>query len=299
MKYILIIAFLFIIAVFPYVRCFVFNINHVLIDMPRDLYYFFKHKKYNNVPVGKLVAITGEFGKGKTLTAVKIIVSIYMKKNGKMVWCPRRKKMVKQVIKIISNVSLKVPYEDFKDLGQIVFASEKNKEYDDMNDTLTVTLVIGDEFSSQLNSREFKTNIDPLVLNTILTCRHHYIAIYYTTQRFKLVDALLRQVTQCAVDCNKIWRLQALNYYDAWELENANSPLMVKPFKRTCWYVQNKHYDMYDTLACVDNLKKDVKSGKMISEKEILELQCPGIMDTQQILKPSRKFRKKNKRMFK
>ncbi len=44
MKYILIIASLFIIAVFPYVRCFVFNINHVLIDMPRDIYLFFKRK---------------------------------------------------------------------------------------------------------------------------------------------------------------------------------------------------------------------------------------------------------------
>ena len=51
-----------------------------------------------------------------------------------------------------------------------------------------------------------------------MTCRHHYISLYYTAQRFGHVDALLRQVTSY---CDKLWRFQRLKYYDAWELENA------------------------------------------------------------------------------
>jgi hypothetical protein len=299
MKWLVFIGFMFLMCVFPYLRCFVLNINRVLIDLPRDVFLYFLHRKYNNVPVGRLIAIIGMWGRGKTLTIVKFVVDWYMSKNNKLVWCPRRKKLVRQRIKIISNVELKIPYEHFASLEQIVYCSENNKVYDDEHNTLTVTLVIGDEFSAEMNNRQFKTNIDPLTLNTILTCRHHYIAIYYTTQRFHLVDALLRQVTTYAIDCYKIWRLQGLKYYDAWELENAASPILVKPIKRSCWYVQNKHYNMYDTLACVDNLKKAVKAGDMISEEEILALQSPGTLDMGQVLSPSRKYKRVQKRMYK
>lgn len=62
-------------------------------------------------------------------------------------------------------------------MEQIVLAAENNRAYDDEHNTLTVTLVLGDEFSVQMNSRNFKTNIDPLFLNTILTCRHYYISL--------------------------------------------------------------------------------------------------------------------------
>ena len=116
-------------------------------------------------------------GNRKTLSAVHKVVGSYKQYNDKKVWCPRRKRMVTQRIKVISNVALSIPYEDFVSLEQIVLAAERNKEYDDEHDTLTVTLVLGDEFSVQMNSRNFKTNIDPLFLNTILTCRHYYISM--------------------------------------------------------------------------------------------------------------------------
>lgn len=144
-----------------------------------------------------------------------------------------------------------------------------------------------------MNSRNFKTNIDPLFLNTILTCRHYYISLYYTAQRFGHVDALLRQVTSYVVECDKLWRFQRLYLYDAWDLENAANSQLVSPRGRSCWFVRNSDYAAYDTLACVGNLKKAMKAGDMMSEEEILKLQ----QNTQQpnmdgVSKPSRRWLK-------
>ena len=208
--------------------------------------------------------------------------------------------MVTQRVQVISNVSLSIPYENFVSLEQIVLAAERKQAYDDEHDTLTVTLVLGDEFSVQMNSRNFKTNIDPLFLNTILTCRHYYISLYYTAQRFGHVDALLRQVSSCVIECDKLWRFQRQNVFDAWELENATSTALVTPLSRSCWFVRNKDYNNYNTLACVGNLKHSMRAGDMMSEQEILALQ----QNTQQIgmdavSRPSRRWLKNKRKVNK
>lgn len=282
---------------FPTLRCAVFHPFALVKNGVLDLIRYIRRKEYNLYGTGELVAYTGLFGKGKTLSVVHRVVSAYKQYDGKPVWCPRRKKIVTQRVKVISNVSLSIPYEDFISLEQIVLAAENNREYDDVHDTLTVTLVLGDEFSVQMNSRNFKTNIDPLFLNTILTCRHYYISLYYTAQRFGHVDALLRQVTSCVIDCDKLWRFQRLNKYDAWDMENASSSQMVRPIARSCWFVRNRDYEAYDTLACVGNLKKSMKEGDMMSEEDILKLQ----QNSQQVnmdgvSHPSRRWMRRRKR---
>lgn len=300
MALIIIIAVVVVIALCPTVRCAVLH----PVALPRfavpDLIRYFRRKEYNLYGTGELVAYTGLFGKGKTLSVVHRVVTAYERYNGKKVWCRRRKKMVTQRVKIISNVSLSVPYEDFVSLEQIVLAAERNQDYDDAHNTLTITLVLGDEFSVQMNSRNFKSNIDPLFLNTILTCRHYYISLYYTAQRFGHVDALLRQVTSSVVDCDKLWRFQRLNVYDAWEMENATNPRLLVPLYRSCWFVTDKDYDAYNTLACVGNLKKSMKEGDMMSEEEILALQVNNQQTNMEgITKPNRRWlrtrRKQNK----
>ena len=203
-------AFIFVLILCPTIRCAVFHPILVVVSGVKDMYYYIRHKEFNHYGTGELVAYTDLFGKGKTLSVVHRVVSAYHSYNGKKVWCPRRKKLVTQRVKVISNVSLSIPYEDFVSLEQVVLDAEHKQAYDDEHDTLTVTLVLGDEFSVQMNSRNFKTNIDPLFLNTILTCRHYYISLYYTAQRFGHVDALLRQVTSHVVECDKLWRFQRL-----------------------------------------------------------------------------------------
>lgn len=300
MIFLLLIGLCFCLAMFPVFRCAVCHPVALPVNGVRDLVTYIRHKDYNLCGTGELVAYTGLFGKGKTLSAVHRVVGAYRQYNGKPVWCRRRKKMVTQRVKVISNVALSVPYEDFVSLEQIVLAAERNQAYDDEHDTLTVTLVLGDEFSVQMNSRNFKTNIDPLFLNTILTCRHYYISLYYTAQRFGHVDALLRQVTSYVVECDKLWRFQRLSYFDAWDLENAANTQLITPLRRTCWFVRNRDYAAYNTLACVGNLKKSMKEGDMMSEEEILKLQ----QNTQQVNmdgveKPSKRWQRRQKQIRK
>lgn len=256
----------------------------------RDTFNYFRFKKWRVCPTGKLICYTALFGRGKTLSVVHYVVSMYEKYNNKMVYDSNRKKWVKQKVHIISNVQLNIPYEDFISLQQIVRVSESFRELDLKNDTLTVTLVLGDEFSVQMNSREFKKNIDPLFLNTLLTCRHHHISLIYDAQRFKHVDALLRQVTSYVIECNKIWRFMCHSYYDPDELETASNPSLVRPYKRTGFFVRNKDYKAYDTLACVGNLQKSFSDGNMLTETEILDLQRNSGVDMDGVVNPSRKY---------
>lgn len=298
MYWLIAIVLIFFLVMSPVFRCAVFHPVKTLYYGGRDLFDYIRYSRWNECQTGELVAYTGLFGKGKTLSAVhKVVSDIYYQYDGKKVWDRDRKMFVTQRVKVLSNVALQIPYEDFVSLQQVVHCAEKNGEYDLQHNTLTITIVLGDEFSVQMNSRNFKSNIDPLFLNTLLTCRHYHISLYYTAQRFGHVDALLRQVTSYVVECDKTWRFQRQNVYDAWEMENATNPQMLTPLARRCWFVTNKDYNAYNTLACVGNLSKSFKEGDMLTEDEILALrrndQTVG-MDA--VAKPSRKWRKTHQR---
>ena len=190
--------------------------------------------------------------------------------NDKIIYDIDRKKFVTQKIHIISNVDLNIPFERFTNLSQVVRVADRFKEMDELNDTLTCTIVLGDEFSVQMNSRNFKTNIDPLFLNTLLTCRHHHIMLIYNAQRFSHVDALLRQVTTYVVECHKVWRVIIQTTYDAYTLENCSDPTSVKSLGSSGWFVTDKDFNAYDTLACVGNLKRSYDENDMLSDIEII-----------------------------
>lgn len=285
---------------FPTFRCAVLHPIKTVHNGVVDLYYYIKYQGWNNCSSGELIAYTGLFGKGKTLSAVHKVVGMYNRYDGKLIYDRDRKCWVTQRIKVLSNVALQIPYDDFVSLQQVVHCAEKNGEYDKEHGTLTVTIVLGDEFSVQMNSRNFKSNIDPLFLNTLLTCRHYHISLYYTAQRFAHVDALLRQVTSSVVECDKLWRFQRQCVFDAWEMENATSPRLLTPIVRRCWFVTNKDYAAYNTLACVGNLQKSFKAGDMMSEEEILALRRNEQQTNMEgVVKPSRKWRRSQKRMYK
>lgn len=298
MSLIIIIVLVALLVMFPTIRCAVFHPYSLIVCGCKDLFEYVRRERWNECHTGELVAYTGLFGKGKTLSAVHKVVGMYNQYNGKMVWDPDREKMVEQRVKVLSNVAISIPYEDFVSLQQVVFCAEKNGEYDKEHDTLTVTLVLGDEFSVQMNSRNFKSNIDPLFLNTLLTCRHYHISLFYTAQRFGHVDALLRQVTSYVVACDKMWRFQRQNLYDAWEMENATNPNLLTPIARRCWFVTDADYNAYNTLACVGNLQKSFAEGDMLSEDEILSLRRNDqLANMDGVEKPSRRWRKHHKKV--
>ena len=113
-------------------------------------------------------------------------------------------------------------------------------------------------------------------------------------------DALLRQVTSYVVECDKLWRFQRLAYYDAWELEKATSTQLVAPLSKGCWFVRDKDYNAYDTLACVGNLKKSMQAGDMMTEEEILALQQnTQLSDMDGVSRPSKRWMRNKRRQAK
>lgn len=257
-------------------RMVTFHPLRVAIHGIKDLWLYIKHKGWNTCPVGALDIYCGYFGSGKTLSLVHQVVGLYNRYHDKPVWCNRRKKFVTQKIVVLSNVDLSIPYVKLESLADVVNMARSSPTVDDANDTLTVTIVAMDELSVQMNSRSFKENFNAYFLNTLLCCRHYHISFYGSAQRFGHVDKLMRDVTHHVVQCEKIWRFQLFKVFDAWELENAENPEMIKSLRRGIWFVKDKDYNAYDTLAVVDNLKKKVDEGDLLSEAQIIELQASG-----------------------
>lgn len=289
----LIIAFFLLSSIF--IRVILFNPVSSISYGFKDLIFWLHHKSWRICSSGYINCYVGLFGKGKTLASVHEVVRLYKKYNNVIVYDRDRGEFIPQYVNVISNVSLSIPYIEFTGLQQIVDVAAHQRDYDSANGCRTVTIVLGDEFSVQLNSRSFKNNIDPLFLNTLLTCRHHNIAIIYNAQRFNHVDALLRQVTSQVIQCNKVWRVMIHHAYDAWDLENASNISQVKPLRRFGWFIKDSDYAAYDTLACVGNLIKACNDGDMISAEEILSMQAAVLPDPDAINNPSRSVRRERK----
>lgn len=260
----------------------------------RDFVTYIKHKGWNTCPVGALDIYCGYFGSGKTLSLVHKVVGLYERYNDVPVWCNRRKKFVTQKVVVLSNVDLSIPCVKLESLAQVVNMTKITPALDDERDTLTVTIVAMDELSVQMNSRSFKDNFNAYFLNTLLCCRHYHISFYGSAQRFQHVDKLMRDVTHNVVQCKKVWRFQLYSLYDAWELENAQNPDMLRPIKTGLWFVLDKDYNAYDTLAVVDNLRKKVEDGDLLTEAEILANQAPAApLGVEGVSHPSRAGKKR------
>lgn len=267
-------------------------------DCVSDIYYYFHYRKFDIYNGGLLNCYFAHFGGGKTLSVTHYVCTLFKRYNNKRVYDLSRKKWVLQKVHIISNVRLNgVPFEELVSLSQVVCCAWRNKHIDEQENTKTVLLVLLDEASSQLNSREFKTNINADFLNALITSRHFNMSIFYTSQKFKLVDALLRSVTQRAILCKKCWRFMVQSYFDADEIEYASNPLLVKPLFRTGFYIKDSDYNAYDTLATVEQLQKSVDKNDMLSDAEIIALRGDinpnndNVMHPRHVLKRMRKKR--------
>ncbi len=281
-----------VLALFPAVRCAVFHPLHVLYYGTLDTFGYIRRKQYNLCHTATWTSTAGISAAVKRCRWCTRSRGYMQHYDGKTVWCPRRKKFVTQRVLILSNVALSVPYEPLRSLAQVVAASKVNQDYDDEHDTLTITIACVDELGVQLNSRSFRDNIDPTFLSTLLCCRHYYISLYGSAQRFGHVDKLMRDVTLNVIQCRKFWRLQCNSWYDAWELENVTNPELVRPLRRGCWFVRNKDYNAYNTLAVVDTLQKRYDEKDMMTEAEILAARAPAAPTPDAVTNRSRKGRK-------
>lgn len=262
-----------------------------------DVYHYIKYKQYNVYKAGKLDCYSAHFGGGKTLSIVAYVMMLYSRYHNKKVYDVKLGCFVTQKIHVLSNVEFTtIPYIRLESLEQVVNFCMHNKQLDSETKCRTCIIVVIDEASSQLNSRNFKSNINPDFLNTLITSRHYHMSILYSSQKFKLTDKLLRDVTQRVIQCKKFWRFLVQYEYEADDLEYANDPSLVRPKARIGIFVRNKYYRAYDTLAVVDKLKKDVDSGNMLSPQEILALRDNSVPDQNNIRRPSRKLARSRRR---
>ncbi len=290
---ILLVLIVFLAFVFVEVRVVLFNPIKSIKYACIDIYRYFHDKKYDRYEAGLLNCYFAHFGGGKTLSVVHYVRELFARYNNKYIYDRQRKAWVLQKMHIISNVHLNgIPYEELVSLSQVVCCAWRNKKIDEKEGTRTCVVVLLDEASSELNSRNFKTNIDANFLNTLITSRHFNMSLFYTSQKFKLVDALLRSVTQRTIWCNKKWRIMVQHYFDADEMEYASNPMLVQPLLRTGFFITDDDFNTYDTLATVERLDKDCKEGNMMSEAEILALRGAINPDNDQISSPSRRFKR-------
>ena len=87
--------------------------------------------------------------------------------------------------------------------------------------------------------------------------------------------------------------------YDAFDLENASDPTLIKPKRRFGWFIGDAAFNAYDTLACVGNLTKSCKEGDMLTEEQILDLQRNNPANLDGVVNPSRKLIRASKKLRK
>lgn len=263
LAFILILCSLILLYIFPFTRTLLFHPSWIYY-LPRDVFFYFKHKIYNNCESGFIDCYCGLFGQGKTVSAVNRITSDYLRYNNKLVWTGN--KFERCQIRILSNVELNgIPYTKLESMQQIVdwtsYAPDHRNEW---------CLALIDEASAILNSRDFQRNLDFFSINALVTCRHYNLGIVLTSQRFLLIDKLAREVCQTVYQCKKIWRVCLHAVYDAYSLENAPNPMEVKPCKWNGILLSDRIFRKYDTLATVGQIKKSCEKGDMLRTKDIL-----------------------------
>lgn len=275
----------------PFIRCIVFHPFATIYYIIKDTFIYIKYCRWREYrKYGTLTIYNGLFGKGKTLSSTYFGRKIYKKWNNKKIYDFTDKRWKRQKITLVSNVDLKdVPYVPLNSLTDIV----KLSEYKDAPDVYTIWVVLVDEMSTQINSREYKTNFSTELLNVMLTCRHYRMQLIGSSQRFNHVDALVRQITSNAIECKKLWRVVCLDLYDAWTIENTADVSKVKPKRRKAFFVKDKDFNAYDTVAIVENFKDNVKAGKILTDKEVLECQGLSEESDNNRMNYRRKYRKK------
>lgn len=288
MIFIIIFLVVFICVYIPFIPFAVMHFYQIVTNGAVDIYYYFKHKEYNRCKFfGRIYMITAYrnkvFGSGKTLDMTIVARYLFSHYNGLPVWSEDKQDFVIQHIHLISNVELlDVPYTPFTHVDQI-----KNVE----QEAEDVTIFVFDEAGAIWNSRNYKDNINTELLKRLLQVRKNKIGILCTAQRFKFVDALLRQITGSLICVKKTWRIIKVLEYDAVSFENCDNIDMLKPLSVSYKFVLDKDYAAYDTSAIVEDLKKT----EMISEAEILAAQGVVNPDIDFATGIKKKFRKRKR----
>jgi hypothetical protein len=154
------------------------------------------------------------------------------------------------------------------------------------------TVVLIDEIEDVLSHRNYASF--PLqLLNMLTQQRKKHVYIMCSAQRFFMVDKLFRGITTHVVDCNKIWRLQGMTYYDAWDYENAMTPQLVKAQKSRYWFVRNRDFKCYDTEQMVS---RTMSEDFISNDERLSRLGVDNIVNEKAVVNPSLRLKKERRK---
>ena len=310
-------------------RCLIFHAPQAVYYAILDIYTYFKEKKWKNFKYYGIYMYIGMFGHGKTLSMTMQAKRLYEKygdtirfvSNYELKGIPyiplRNFNQIVDLGKEAIEADKKGKYFEEEELKDAVFPpfylDEKGnvkKEYrrkvkvgtDELGNDIYErkilrpvykgTVVLIDEIEDLLSHRSYATF--PLqMLNALTQQRKAKIFIMCSAQRFFMVDKIFLSITTYAIDCNKYWRLQHMEYYDAWDYENAMNAQLVKRYRNRWRFVSNKAFDSYDTTQMIS---EDMSKDFISNEEQLARIGLDTVVNSDAVKAPSRRLKKARKK---
>lgn len=210
-----------------------------LITIAKDIFNYFKFKKWKTFTDTGIIMFGGLFGTGKTLNQVDYATQIYKKYDN---------------VEIYSNITLtNIPFTKFEYFEQLTEPVEDG----------CIRVYICDEFGSLFNSRNYKSNkiTETEYLTTLNQLRKESKLLLITTQRYGMVDKVFRQVCKEWCECKKWWRFYFYDVYDPYDLEYSADPRLIRPLKILphVLFATDKVYSRYDTHEIIKGFENPIE----------------------------------------
>lgn len=222
----------------------------LLILLPYIIFLNFLERKTKKLRFYGITGFFGLAGKGKTIAMTYELLQL--------------RKKYKDKIYIMTNYNFK--YEDF----ELVSWKQLLDVYD------KPLIVAWDELPNEFNSRSYKDF--PVSLITLLTQQRkgNGVKIYYTAQRYSMVDKNFRILSNTCIECSTI-----LNYYTACKVydtmdyddllnkKDVNMKMKIKPKYKYSFLQNNYIRNAYDSFKMLETAKtKEYLSRDEISRIE-------------------------------
>lgn len=271
---VIIIGLVFLFLISPLFRVIIKNLHLVGVYSVFDLYTFIRYKKWNDFNLYGIDCFIGLFGHGKTLTMIHRASLIY--------------KQYGDNVRFFSNVHLNnIPYIELVNFQQLVDLGEED------NNKYIGNIILIDEIENVLNNRNF-AKFPLALLHIINQQRKSKTYFMVTSPRFFQIDKMMRQITTRVYICDKFWRFQHLQCFDAWDYENAMNTRDIKRLSNIWWFVKNQDYNAYNTLEKVskdsaENFISNDESlkrlGDSVANKDAIQFRSRSLVKSQKVKK--------------
>lgn len=276
MIYILLLGFVFLIIISPFLRMLLKNMHLVSVYSIIDLIDYIRYKRWSEWDLYGIDMYVGMFGTGKTLSMTHRAQEIYNTFGDRL--------------RFISNYDLKdIPYIPLVNFNQLLdLGDEEDLKYEG-------TVVLIDEISSLLSHRNF-SNFPLELLSMLLQQRKRGIFILCSSQRYFMVDKLWRSITTNVIVCKKYWRFEHCLVYDAWDMENVVNNDLLKCKGNIWWFIKNQDYNSYNTEQMItrESASEFISNDEALTRKGI-DLVVNDKAITKSHLKKSKKLLRREK----